>query len=82
MNAYRDPGYLDKGISTVVFRVLCNNLTEFIGVLHAGMNAVRSSSKFVARVQKSCITHKGSGYCVTGVQNSHKFQAGILMIYP
>ena len=32
--------------------------------------------KFRVRVWKCCRTHRSSGYCGTGVQNSQKFRAG------
>ena len=34
------------------------------------------TSKFRVRVWKCCRTHRSSGYCGTGIQNSQKFRAG------
>ena len=71
------PGYCNKGIPLP--RVLCHSLTEVPG---KGMGILQNLQKFRVRVRKCYRTHRSSGYCGTGVQNSQKFRAGIKMLYP
>ena len=63
------PGYGIKDIP--VPRVLCPSYRSH-----------RTLQKFRVRVRKCYRTHRNSGYCGTGVQNSQKFRAGIKMLYP
>lgn len=46
------------------------------------MEVLQNLQKFRVQVLKPYKTHKSSGYCGMGVQNSQKFQAGIKMLYP
>ena len=46
------------------------------------MVLLQNLQKFRVRVRKCYRTHRSSGYCGTGVQNSQKFRAGIKMLYP
>ena len=66
------PGYCNKGIP--VPRVLRHSLTEVTEVPGKGMGISQNLQKFRVRVRKC--------YSGTGVQNSHKFRAGIKMLYP
>ena len=74
------PGYCNKGI--LVPRVLCHSLTEVPEVPAKGMGILQNLQKFRVRVRTCYRTHRNSGYCGTGVQNSQKFRAGIKMLYP
>ena len=46
------------------------------------MNVIHNLQKFRVRVRKCYRTHRSSGYCGTGVQNSQKFPVGMTMFYP
>ena len=74
------PGYCNKGMP--VPRVLCHSLTEVTEVPGKGMGILQTLHKFRVRVRKCYRTHRSSGYCGTGVQNSQKFRAGMKMLYP
>ena len=63
------PGYGIKDIP--VPRVLCPSYRSH-----------RTLQKFRVRVRKCYRTHRNSGYCGTGAQNSHKFRAGIKSAVP
>ena len=67
-------GYCYKGIPGP--RVLCHSLTQVTEVAGKGMGVLQKLKKFRVRVWKCYRTHKSSGYCGTGVQNSEKFRAG------
>ena len=56
--------------------------TELTQVPDTGMNVIQNSKKFRVRVREYYRTHRSSGYCGTGVQNSQKSRAGIKMLYP
>ena len=73
------PGYCNKGIP--VPRVLCDSLTEVTEVTGKSMGILQNLQKFRVRVRKYR-THRSSGYCGTGVQNSQKFRAGKKVLYP
>ena len=62
--------------------VLCHSLTEVTEVPGKGMGILQILHKFRVRIRKCYRTHRSSGYCGTGVQNSQKFRAGIKMLYP
>ena len=49
--------------------------TELTEVPGTGMDVVQNSQKFRVRVLTYYRTHRSSGYCDTGVQNSQKFRA-------
>ena len=68
------PGYCDKGMH--IPRVLCHSLTEVTEVPGKGMGILQNLQKFRVRVRKCYRTHRSSGYCGTGAQNSQKFRAG------
>ena len=74
------PGYCNKGMP--VPRVLCHSLTEVTEVPGKGMGILQTLHKFRVRVRKCYRTHRSSGYCGTGVQNSQKLRAGIKTLYP
>ena len=46
-----------------------------------GMKVVQNSREFRVRVYNPYRSHRSPMYCGTGVQNSQKFQAGIIMVY-
>ena len=80
LNENRAPRGCDKGIP--VPQVLCNSLTEVTEVPGKGREILQNLHKLRVRVQKCYRTHRSSGYCDTGVQNSQKFRAGLKMVYP
>ena len=74
------PGYCNKDIP--VPRVLCHSLTEVTEVPGKCMGILHNLQTFRVRVRTCYRTHRSSGYCGTGVQNSQKFREGIKMLYP
>ena len=71
-------GYCNKVIP--VPWVLCLSLTEVTEVPVKGMGIIQNLQKFRVRVRKCYRTHRSSGYCGTGAQNSQKFRPGIKML--
>ena len=80
LNEYRTP------------RILKQRYSRTSGIVPQSYRSHRSSgqgywdltqlTEFQVRLRKCYRTHRSSGYCGTGVQNSQKLRAGIKMLYP
>ena len=62
-------------------RVLWHRRTEPTEDPGTGMNVTQNLHKFRVRVRKCYRTHRSSGHCGTGVQNSQKFRVAMKMLY-